>query len=68
MRCDGERDCRDMSDEIGCPPKYNGRYCPVDRFECKNHLCVDQIDLCDGIDDCGDKSDEASDMCGKNSH
>lgn len=43
------RDCRDMSDEANCPPRFpGGRYCPESRFQCANHLCVAMSDLCDG--------------------
>lgn len=45
----GDRDCRDMSDEANCPPRFpGGRYCPESRFQCTNHLCVAMSDLCDG--------------------
>ncbi len=53
-----------MSDEVGCEPRFpGGRYCSEDRFECKNHLCVNHNDLCDGTDDCGDGSDEEDEVC-----
>ncbi|VDD90121.1 unnamed protein product, partial [Enterobius vermicularis] len=55
--CDGERDCRDGSDEPGkdiCGP----RICPVGEFQCNNHNCTRPFQLCDGNDDCGDGSDE----------
>ena len=56
----------DMSDEVDCPPRYEGgKYCPEERFECKNHLCVRQTDMCDGNDDCGDNSDEEEEICSK---
>ena len=55
-----------MSDEMHCPPRFpGGRYCPESKFECGNHLCVNQGDLCDGTDDCGDKSDESPSLCSK---
>jgi hypothetical protein len=55
-----------MSDEMHCPPRFpGGRYCPESRFECGNHLCVNQGDLCDGTDDCGDNSDESPSLCSK---
>jgi low density lipoprotein-related protein 2 len=53
-----------MSDEKNCPPRYpGGRYCPESRFQCNNHLCISQADLCDGADDCGDGSDESPSLC-----
>ncbi|XP_058041189.1 transmembrane protease serine 7 [Ahaetulla prasina] len=32
--------------------------CPLGSFECHSGLCIQQIQLCDGIDDCFDESDE----------
>ena len=32
--------------------------CPKNRFECTTQRCVTGDSLCDGLDDCGDNSDE----------
>lgn len=40
-----------------------GRYCPEHQFQCANHICVNQGWVCDGIDDCGDRSDEQLNLC-----
>ncbi len=38
--------------------------CRADEFVCNNTLCKLLVWLCDGEDDCGDNSDEDSNMCG----
>ena len=37
--------------------------CDENQFLCKNKKCVPQGWTCNGIDDCGDKSDELPDLC-----
>ena len=32
-------------------------------FSCGNGFCIDRISACDGIDDCGDSSDESQSYC-----
>ncbi|XP_055348332.1 low-density lipoprotein receptor-related protein-like [Paramacrobiotus metropolitanus] len=53
--CDGEKDCKDGSDEgARCP----ARFCEAGRLQCNQRFCVNASDICDGTDDCGDGSDE----------
>ncbi|KAK1153494.1 sortilin-related receptor [Acipenser oxyrinchus oxyrinchus] len=65
MVCDGVRQCEDGSDEdsayAGCStrPEFE-KTCDSSSFQCLNGMCVSMEWKCDGMDDCGDYSDEAN--------
>lgn len=68
--CDGENDCADASDEANCTttaipankkPRPNvipGDNCHDWMFRCSNNKCIPSWWKCDGVNDCGDSSDE----------
>ncbi|XP_028641750.1 low-density lipoprotein receptor-related protein 8 isoform X2 [Grammomys surdaster] len=61
-RCDGDRDCKDKSDEADCSPGP----CGENEFQCGDGTCVLAIKRCDLQRDCLDGSDEAGCLQGLN--
>ncbi|XP_032916716.1 low-density lipoprotein receptor-related protein 2-like isoform X3 [Catharus ustulatus] len=55
--CDQHQDCEDGWDEEGCPQQP----CLLGQWQCRNRVCIMAEWKCNGIDDCGDSSDE--DIC-----
>ncbi|XP_021107708.1 low-density lipoprotein receptor-related protein 8 isoform X10 [Heterocephalus glaber] len=55
-RCDGDRDCKDKSDEADCPVLGT---CRGEEFQCGDGTCVLAIKRCNQERDCPDGSDEA---------
>jgi hypothetical protein len=69
-RCNGVNNCGDGSDETGCdnpwgvPSVLGAQECQVPfvsdvQYQCGDGSCTDIAGRCNGIDNCGDGSDEA---------
>ncbi|XP_067839507.1 low-density lipoprotein receptor-related protein 2-like [Heptranchias perlo] len=52
--CDGKADCDVDSNKVNCPNKT----CLEVHWQCRNQRCILKDAKCNGIDECGDNSDE----------
>ncbi|XP_028846293.1 low-density lipoprotein receptor-related protein 2a isoform X3 [Denticeps clupeoides] len=59
-KCDGQRDCRDGSDEPSTCPT---RHCRLGQFQCNDGNCTSPHFLCNANPDCPDGSDEDQVLC-----
>ncbi|CAG5865572.1 unnamed protein product [Menidia menidia] len=59
-KCDGQRDCRDGSDEPSTCPI---RHCSLGQFQCNDGNCTSPQFLCNSNQDCPDGSDEDAVLC-----
>ncbi|XP_074546806.1 apical endosomal glycoprotein [Halichoeres trimaculatus] len=50
--------------DCALPSPHAGAGCPQGMMRCRNEGCVEQRQVCDGSDDCGDGSDEDETKCG----
>lgn len=62
----GDNDCLDGSDEDS--KMCSKLPCPVNKYRCNNGICISRLRLCDGIDNCGDSSDEFKEICQEIKH
>lgn len=53
LRCNGQPDCEDRSDELACPSR-----CGSDQFTCRDGNCIPIYLQCNSQRDCPDGSDE----------
>ncbi|KAK9687021.1 Low-density lipoprotein receptor domain class A [Popillia japonica] len=61
QQCNGNFDCRNGYDERNCSYLSCGKPFNIKlHFICRNGHCIERIYLNDGLDDCGDGSDEFS--------
>lgn len=79
-RCNGVQDCSTGSDEIECGQLLihdnhtrtliiNTDNCSrPEQFQCNNSKCIHEWQRCNGVDNCGDNSDEDLNNCKRTPH
>ena len=63
LKCNGNYDCADKSDEANCTTVEQPCGDPTLKFQCDNKNCIAEDLICNGQDDCGDGSDEPTNCC-----
>ncbi|XP_058982504.1 modular serine protease-like [Musca domestica] len=67
VRCDNTTECADRSDEFACKnedPQHHRGTCGPDQMQClTSKECISRDDMCDGIKNCKDGSDEIIEVC-----
>ncbi len=58
--CDDYPDCQDGNDESALTCDIPEGECLSCEYKCTNGRCINDVFICDGLDHCGDDSDEDS--------
>ncbi len=53
----------DFTSTANFPDNWWGRYRKLQSFSCSDGDCIPFELVCDGVDDCGDNSDEQNELC-----